>query len=254
MTRKVLLFNNMISSGGGDSPSAILINDQLYCHLDAKDINLKKWDDRKGNYNFTSDATLGVNPSAYNLTCEKFLSKYKMAYSNDFTFGTFPFTLEFTVNISKIESYGKLCSNVTESLFTINRRGNNYIGIYSSKMSPNNKTFTLQYDEINDSTLHILDFVFVNHKELNVYLDGVLKTNLTNITFNDEFVTTTSFSLGAKSDATNHRITGELYSFRFYKKSLSEFEMRCNCLYEANQGRTSTSTTEQSETFKAKWK
>lgn len=254
MTRKVLLFNNMISSGGGDSPSAILINDQLYCHLDAKDIKLSSWDDRKGNYNFTSDVTLGINQSAYNLTCEKHLKKYKMAYSNDFTFGTFPFTLEFTVNISKIESYGKLCSNVTESLFTINRRGNNYIGIYSSKMSPNNKAFTLRYDEINDSTLHILDFVFVDHKELNVYLDGVLKTNLTSVTFNDEFITTKSFSLGAKSDSTNHRITGELYSFRFYKKSLSEFEMRCNCLYEANQGRTSTSTTEQSETFKAKWK
>lgn len=254
MTRKVLLFNNMISSGGGDSPSAILINDQLYCHLDAKDINLKEWNDRKGNYNFTSDVTLGINQSAYNLTCEKFLSKYKMAYSNDFTFGTFPFTLEFAVNISKIESYGELCSNVKENLFTINRRGNNYIGIYSSKMSPNNKPFTLRYDEIDDSTLHILDFVFVDHKELNVYLDGVLKTNLTSVTFNNEFVTTTSFSLGAKSDSTNHRITGELYSFRFYKKSLSEFEMRCNCLYEANQGRTSTSTTEQSETFKSKWK
>ena len=254
MSSKILLLNN--ATGGGDtpSPSATLVNDQLYCHLDARDIKSKLWNDRKGNFNFVSDALLGgIDQTAYNLTCKKSMSHYKRAYCNEFTFGEFPFTLEFTMTATAIGSYGVLCANTTDSLFALNRRGNDYMGIYSSKMSPNNKPTSLRYDALTDNTLHIVDFIFANNHQLDVYLDGVLQGSLTDITFNNEFVTITSLALGNKSDSSNECITGYLYSFRFYKKALSDFEIRCNCLYEAAQGRTSTSEASQSQTFINKW-
>ena len=242
MTRKVLLFNNMISSGGGDSPSAILINDQLYCHLDAKDIKLKEWNDRKGNYNFTTDSLTSSSHNGFNL-------KGYTATSTNFTFGSFPFTLEFTVNITETTSWGNLFSNTNSSLFQINHRNNGYYGIKSNHMSPPTIARALATSKVNDGTLHIIDFVIAS-KELIVYLDGVKQSDITN-TFKDTMLGLVGYQLGSTPGPI---ITGYVYSFRFYKKSLSEFEIRCNCLYEANQGRTSTSTTEQSETFKAKWK
>ena len=244
MNVKKLLFNNAIS-GGGDtsSPTATLITDNLYTHLDAKDISLKKWNDRMGNYNFTTSSLSSSSKNRFDL-------KGYTATSTNFTFGSFPFTLEFAVNITETTAWGNLFSNTNTGLFQINHRNNGYYGINSSHMSPTTIPKALATAKVNDGTLHILDFVFVSSKELIVYLDGVKQSDITTITFKDTLLGLVGYQIGS----TGGVITGYVYSFRFYKKSLSEFEMRCNCLYEANQGRTSTSTTKQSVTFKAKWK
>lgn len=245
MNVKKLLFNNAIS-GGGDtsSPTATLITDNLYTHLDAKDISLKEWNDRMGNYNFTTSSLSSSSRNRFNL-------KGHTATSTNFTFGSFPFTLEFAVNITETTAWGNLFSNTNAGSFQINHRNNGYYGINSRHMSPVTIPKALATAKVNDGTLHILDFVFVSSKELIVYLDGVKQSDITTNTFKDTLLGLVGYQIGSTGGST---ITGYVYSFRFYKKALNEYEVRCNCLYEANQGRTSTSITEQSETFKAKWK
>lgn len=243
MARKLLL-NNMVS-GGEDTPTATLIEDQLFCHLDAKDISLKKWNDRMGNYNFTTSSPSSSSHNSFNL-------KGYAATSTNFTFGSFPFTLEFAVNITATTAWGNLFSNTNLVLFQINHRNNGYYGINSSHISPNIIKEALATSKVNDGTLHIIDFVFVSSKELIVYLDGVKQSDITTNTFKDTLLGLVGYQLGTTGGGT---ITGYVYSFRFYKKALSELEIRCNCLYEATQGRISATTEdEQTNSFTNKWR
>ena len=230
MSSKVLLFNN-VTSGGGGTPTAILTTDSLYTHLDAKDISLKEWNDRMGNYNFTTNKLSSSSKRGFNL------SGYT-ATSTNFTFGSFPFTLEFAVSITATTAWGNLFSNTNLPLFQINHRNNGYYGINSSHMSPNTIQRALATAKVNDGTLHILDFVFVSSKELIVYLDGVKQSDITTNTFKDTLLSLVGYQIGS----TGGTINGFLYSFRFYKKALNESEIRCNCLYEASQGRTDVSS------------
>ena len=127
---KKLLLNNMVSGGGGDTPTptAKLTTDQLYCHLDARDISLKNWNDRVGHYDFTCSSLTSGRGNRFNL--------YRHSASNsNFTFGSFPFSIEFTVTITATEAWGGLFST-TSSGFEINHRNNGYYGINSSHMSP----------------------------------------------------------------------------------------------------------------------
>lgn len=244
MARKLLL-NNVVVSGGEDTPTATLIEDQLFCHLDAKDISLKKWNDRMGNYNFTTSSLTSSSQNRFNL-------EGYAATSTNFTFGSFPFTLEFAVNITATTSWGNLFSNTNLGLFQINYRNNDYYGINSSHMSPNTIPKALATAKVNDGTLHIIDFVFVSSNELIVYLDGVKQSDITTNTFKNTLLGLVGYQLGTTGKGT---ITGYLYSFRFYKKVLSELEIRCNCLYEATQGRISTTTEgEQTNSFTNKWR
>ena len=225
MSNKVLLCNNAIS-GGGDTPTAILTIDSLYTHLDAKDISLKEWNDRMGNYNFTTNSQSSSSNNRFSL-------KGDTATSTNFTFGSFPFTLEFTVSITAVTSWGMLFSSLTRGAFEINHRNNGYYGITSSHISPNEMSKVLATTKVNDGTLHVLDFVFVSSKELIVYLDGVKQSDITTYTFKDTLLGLVGYEFGSS----RFPITGYLYSFRFYKKALNEYEIRCNCLYEASQGR-----------------
>ena len=243
MNVKKLLFNN-VTSGGGDTPSATLTQDQLICHLDAKDISLKNWNDRMGNYNFTTSSLSSSFNNRFNLNRHT-------ATSTNFTFGSFPFTLEFTVSITATTAWGNLFSVSTNAtLFQINHRNNGYYGINSSHMSPTNIPKALATAKVNDGTLHILDFMFVSSKELIIYLDGVKQSDITTITFKDTLLGLVGYIIGSKGNST---ITGYLYSFRFYKKELSEYEIRCNCLYEATQGRTNVSSDTEQSYFLKKW-
>ena len=256
MSSEVLLFNN-VTSGGGDTPTptAVLTTDSLYTHLDANDIDGKNWHDRMGHYNFVSDASLGLTTSAYNLTCGKMLSKYRMAYCNSFKFGAFPFTLEFTVNITATQNYGILFSTKNATIFKLCYRNNGYFGIYNTNMTPNFINEAIPSSEIIDGNLHVITFVFASSSKLITYLDGVKKATITSTAFSNNMLTAEGYKLGSYSNESNTAslLTGHLYSFRFYKKELSEYEIRCNCLYEATQGRTSVaSDTEQSYFFK-KW-
>ena len=249
MNVKKLLFNNAIS-GGGDTPTptAILITDSLYTHLDSYDIVKNKWNDRMGHYNFRSDVSFGYTTTAYNLRCEKEGRNYKMAYCGSFKFNAFPFTLEFTVVISAAQSHAILCSCTTLSKFKICCNGDNHLGMYSTNASPNEVKGLIPVSSITDNSLHVIDYVFVSSGKLLAYLDGVLiTTNNSTIFSNSMLSQTCSFHLG---DA-DYVFIGYLYSFRFYKKELSEYEIRCNCLYEATQGRTGEAT-EQSY-FLEKW-
>ena len=241
MNVKKLLFNN-VTSGGGDTPSATLTQDQLICHLDAKDISLKNWNDRMGNYNFTTNSLSSSSNNGFNL-------KGYTATSTNFTFGSFPFTLEFAVNITETTAWGNLFSNTNVILFQINHRNNGYYGINSSHMSPTNIPKALATAKVNDGTLHILDFVFVSFKELIVYLDGVKQSDITTNTFKDTLLGLVGYMIGS----TRNTITGYVYSFRFYKKALSEYEVRCNCLYEATQGRTNVPSDTEQSYFLKKW-
>ena len=241
MNVKKLLFNN-VTSGGGDTPSATLTQDQLICHLDAKDISLKNWNDRMGNYNFTTNSLSSSSNNGFNL-------KGYTATSTNFTFGSFPFTLEFAVNITETTAWGNLFSNTNVILFQINHRNNGYYGINSSHMSPTNIPKALATAKVNDGTLHILDFVFVSSKELIVYLDGVKQSDITTNTFKDTLLGLVGYMIGS----TRNTITGYVYSFRFYKKALSEYEVRCNCLYEATQGRTNVPSDTEQSYFLKKW-
>ena len=239
MNVKKLLFNNAISGGGGTpTPTATLITDSLYTHLDANDINGRNWKDRMGHYNFASDTSLGSTTTAYNLTCEKVLSKYKRAYCNSFKFSAFPFTLEFTVVISVAQSHSILCSCKTLSKFKICCNGDNHIGMYSTNASPNEVTNLIPISSITDNTLHVIDYVFAFANRLLVYLDGELIAEHTTTTFSNNMLSQTGFQLGADDDGAGSVFTGHLYSFRYYRKELSEYEIRCNCLFEAAQGRT----------------
>ena len=157
MNVKKLLFNNIIS-GGGDTPTptATLITDKLYTHLDGNDIDGKNWNDRIGHYNFVSDASLGLTTTAYNLTCEKELSKYKKAYCNSFKFSAFPFTLEFTVKISAANSHAILCSCTALNKFKICCNGDSHLGMYSTNASPNMVTNLIPVSSITDNILQLV--------------------------------------------------------------------------------------------------
>ena len=251
MNVKKLLFNNVIS-GGGDTPAptAVLTTDSLYTHLDANDISGKNWHDRMGHYNFVSDSTLGITIAAYNLKCEKMLRRYKMAYCSSFKFSAFPFTLEFTVIISAAQSHSILCSCTTLSKFKICCNGDNHLGMYSTNASPNEVKGLIPVSSITDNSLHVIDFVFVSSGKLLAYLDGVLITTNNSTIFSGSMLSQTcSFHLGDAADM----FIGYLYSFRFYKKELSEYEIRCNCLYEATQGRTNVSSDTEQSYFLEKW-
>ena len=241
MNVKKLLFNN-VTSGGGDTPSATLTQDQLICHLDAKDISLKNWNDRVGHYDFTCSSLTSGSRNRFNL-------KGHTATSTNFTFGSFPFTLEFAVSITATTSWGNLFSNTNAGLFQINHRNNGYYGVTSSHMSPTTIPRALDTKKVNDGTLHIIDFMFVSSKELIVYLDGVKQSDITTNTFKDTLLGLVGYQIGSTGGA----ITGYVYSFRFYKKELSEYEIRCNCLYEATQGRTNVSSDTEQSYFLEKW-
>ena len=254
MSSEVLLFNN-VTSGGGDTPAptAVLTTDSLYTHLDANDIDGKNWHDRMGHYNFASDSTLGLTISAYNLYCEKIFVRYKMAYCSSFKFSAFPFTLEFTVKISAAQSHSILCSCTTLSKFKICCNGDSHLGMYSTNATPNEVTGLIPASSITDNTLHVIDYVFVSSGKLLVYLDGVLTATHTSTTFSNNMLSQTGFQLGATNDGAGSVFTGHLYSFRFYKKELSEYEIRCNCLYEATQGRNNVSSDTEQSYFLKKW-
>lgn len=257
MSSEVLLFNN-VTSGGGDTPAptATLTSDSLYTHLDANDIDGKKWHDRMGHYNFVSDASLGLTTTAYNLTCEKMLSNYKMAYCNSFKFDAFPFTLEFTVTITATQNYGILFSSkANTTAFKLGYRNNGYFGIYSINMSPNAIDEAMPSSEIIDGNLHVITFVFASSSKLITYLDGVKKATIISTAFSSNLLTVVGYKLGSYSNESNTAslLTGHLYSFRFYKKALSEYEIRCNCLYEASQGRTHSSSDTEQSYFLEKW-
>ena len=251
MSSEILVFNN-VTSGGGDTPTptAILITDSLYTHLDSYDIVKKNWHDRMGHYNFVSDVSFGYTTTAYNLHCEKELRDYKMAYCNSFKFGAFPFTLEFTVVISEAQSHAILCSCTTLSKFKICCNGDNHLGMYSTNASPNEVKGLIPVSSITDNSLHVIDFVFVSSGKLLSYLDGVLITTNNSTIFSSSMLSQAcSFHLG---DA-DYVFIGYLYSFRFYKKELSEYEIRCNCLYEASQERTDVSSDAEQSYFLEKW-
>ena len=256
MSSEVLLFNN-VTSGGGDTPTptAVLTTDSLYTHLDGNDIDGKNWHDRMGHYNFVSDASLGLTTSAYNLTCARILSKYRMAYCNSFKFGAFPFTLEFTVNITATQNYGILFSAKTNTAFKLGYRNNGYFGIYSTNMSPDAINEAIPSSEIIDGKLHVITFVFASSSKLIAYLDGVKKATITSTAFSNNMLTVEGYKLGSYTNENNTAslLTGHLYSFRFYKKELSEYEIRCNCLYEATQGRTNVSSDTEQSYFLKKW-
>lgn len=256
MSSEVLLFNN-VTSGGGDTPTptATLTTDSLYTHLDANDIDGKNWHDRMGHYNFVSDASLGLVTTAYNLTCEKILSKYKMAYCNSFKFGAFPFTLEFAVIITAAQRYGILFSSKNATIFKLGNRNNGYFGIYSTNMSPNFINEAIPSNEIMDGNLHVITFVFASSSKLIAYLDGVKKDTIISTVFSNNLLTVVGYKLGSYSNESNTAslLTGHLYSFRFYKKELSEYEIRCNCLYEATQRRSSVSSDTEQSYFLEKW-
>jgi len=250
MNVKKLLFNNA-TSGGGDTPAptATLITDSLYTHLDSYDIVRKRWNDRMGHYNFVSDVSFGLTTTVYNLRCEKVLRDYKMAYCTSFKFGAFPFTLEFTVAISSAQSHAILCSCTTLSKFKICCNGDNHLGMYSTNASPNEVKGLIPVSSITDNSLHVIDYVFVSSGKLLAYLDGVLITTITSTAFSSNMLSQTGFQLGAADDV----FTGYLYSFKYYKKELSEYEIRCNCLYEATQERTDASSDTEQSYFLEKW-
>ena len=245
MNVKKLLFNNVIR-GGGDipTPTATLTTDSLYTHLDAKDISEKNWHDRMGHYDFTTSSPINSSENRFNLSGHT-------ATSTNFTFGSFPFTLEFAVSITATTAWGNLFSNTNATLFQINHRNNGYYGINSSHMSPTTIQKALATAKVNDGTLHILDFMFVSSKELIVYLDGVKQSDIKTNTFKDTLLGLVGYHFGGT--APNNRITGYVYSFRFYKKALSEYEVRCNCLYEATQGRNSVASDTEQSYFLEKW-
>ena len=247
MNVKKLLFNNA-ASGGGDTPAptATLITDSLYTHLDSNDIFMKNWEDRMGHYNYKFDSSLGLTTTAYKLNC----TGDEMAYCNGFKFDAFPFTLEFTVVISAAQSHATLCSCHSLDKFKICCNGDNHLGMYSTKASPNEVKGLIPVSSITDNSLHVIDFVFVSSGKLLAYLDGVLITTNNSTIFSDSMLSQTcSFHLG---DA-DYVFIGYLYSFRFYKKELSEYEIRCNCLYEATQGRTNVSSDTEQSYFLEKW-
>ena len=243
MNVKKLLFNNVVSGGGG-TPTATLIKDQLFCHLDAKDISLNNWNDRMGNYNFTTSSPDSSSLNRFNLYGYT-------ATSTIFTLGSFPFTLEFAVNITGTENWGIVFSSRQRNTFKVCYRNNGYYGIYSTYMTPNSINEGILGSSINDGTLHILDFVFVSSNEVIIYLDGVKQLDITTIIFNTPQLNLTDYQLGAIT--VGDRINGYLYSFRFYKKALNEYEVRCNCLYEATQGRTSVASGSEQSYFLGKW-
>ena len=250
MSSEVLLLNN-VTSGGGDTPTptAVLITDSLYTHLDSYDIYKQRWDDRMGHYNFVSDVSFGLTTTAYYLRCEKELGDYKMAYCGSFKFGAFPFTLEFTVVISSAQSHAILCSCTTLSKFKICCNGDNHLGMYSTNASPNEVKGLIPVSSITDNSLHVIDYVFVSSGKLLAYLDGVLIATTTSTAFSSNMLSQTGLQLGDADDV----FIGYLYSFRFYKKELSEYEIRCNCLYEATQERTDVSSDTEQSYFLEKW-
>ena len=250
MNVKKLLFNNA-TSGGGDTPAptATLITDSLYTHLDSNDIFMKNWEDRMGHYNYKFDSSLGLTTTAYKLNC----TEDEMAYCNGFKFNAFPFTLEFTVVISAAQLHATLCSCHSLDKFKICCNGDNHLGMYSTNASPNEVSNLIPVSSITDNTLHVIDYVFVSANKLLVYLDGELTATHTSTTFSNNMLSQTGFQLGAANDGAGSVFTGHLYSFRYYKKELSEYEIRCNCLYEASQGRTSVASDTEQSYFLEKW-
>ena len=245
MNVKKLLFNNVIR-GGGDTPSPIaaLITDSLYTHLDGKDISGENWHDRMGHYDFTTSSTISSSENRFNLYGHT-------ATSTNFTFGSFPFTLEFAVNITETQSWGRLFSAKTPNDFKVCFRNNGYYGIYSTHMVPTSINYGILGSSVNDATLHIIDFVFVSSNELIIYLDGVKQADVKTNVFNTSMLGLYNYHFGGTEP--DNRIIGYVYSFRFYKKALSEYEVRCNCLYEATQGRNSVASDTEQSYFLEKW-
>ena len=243
MNVKKLLFNNVIS-GGGDTPAptAALITDSLYTHLDARDIHLKEWKDRTGNYTFTNSALM---------VGSRFDLNGKIAACSTLKLKSFPFTLEFTVTITRTQMYGILFSvTTTPSSFKICDRNNGYYGIYSNNIQPQTLNECVSSSKVNDGKLHVIDFVFVSNTELIVYLDGVKQSENTSIVVSDTLLTLAGYKLGQDHE---YLVTGYLYSFRCYQKALSQYEIRCNCLYEASQERTDVSSDAEQSYFLEKW-
>lgn len=242
MARKLLL-NNII---GGDvppieQPTATLITDQLFCHLDARDISLKKWNDRTGKYTFINSALMKGHK--FDLS--------KTATCSTLKLNSFPFTLEFTVTITRTQNYGILFSTIgTPNSFKICDRNNGYYGIFSDNIEPRTLNECLPSAGVNDGKLHVIDFVFVSNTELIVYLDGVKQSENTSIVVSNTLLSLAGYKLGQQN---GYLVTGYVYSFRCYQKALSEYETRCNCLYEAIQARTTTNSETQTNNYKNKW-
>ena len=245
MNVKKLLFNNVIS-GGGDTPAptAVLTTDSLYTHLDGKDISGDKWHDRMGHYDFTTSSPISSSENRFYLCGQT-------ATSTNFTLGSFPFTLEFAVNITETQPWGRLFANKTPNNFKVCFRNNGYYGIYSTNMVPTAINYGILGKSVNDGTLHILDFVFVSSKEVIIYLDGVKQADVNENIFNTSVLGLVDYHFGGTEH--DNRITGYVYSFRFYKKALNEYEVRCNCLYEATQGRNSVASDTEQSYFLEKW-
>ena len=123
--------------------------------------------------------------------------------------------------------------------------------MYSTNASPNEVTNLIPVSSLTDNTLHVIDYVFASNSKLLVYLDGVLTAEHISTVFSNNMLSQSGFQLGATDDG--NVFTGYLYSFRFYKKELSEYEIRCNCLYEATQGRSSVSSDAEQSYFLEKW-
>ena len=123
--------------------------------------------------------------------------------------------------------------------------------MYSTNASPNEVRGLISSSSITDHAIHVIDYVFVSNGKLLAYLDGVLTATHTSTTFSNSMLSQAGFQLGAVDDGAGSVFDGYLYSFRYYRKALSEYEIRCNCLYEATQGRTGEAT-EQSY-FLEKW-
>lgn len=243
MNVKKLLFNNA-TSGGGDTPTptAILITDSLYTHLDSNDMEGKTWKDRMGHYNFVSDSSLGIITKAYYLRCENVFNKYKRAYCTSFKFNAFPFTLEFTITATIAHQYATLCSCTDIPKFRICCNNDSHFGLLSTNASPNDVKGLIPSSSITDNAVHVIDYVFVSNKKLLVYLDGELTATHTSTTFNTKMLSQQGFQLGAADDGNGSVLVGYLYSFRYYRKALSEYEVRCNCLYENSQNRGADSS------------
>ena len=253
MSNKVLLCNNATSGGGNiNRPTAVLITDSLYTYLDSKDITDTKWNDRQGNYNFVSTNAIELTNTAYKLNCK---GSNTLAYCNSFRFEAFPFTLEFAVTITATQSYGILFSLGDATVFKIGYRNNGYFGIYSTNIAPKFINNAIPSSEIMDGNLHVITFVFASSSKLITYLDGVEKAIITSVIFSNNLLTAVGYKLGSYQGeaGTASLLTGHLYSFRFYKKELSEYEIKCNCLYEASQGRTGLSSDTEQSYFLEKW-
>lgn len=205
---KKLLMNNYSENG------LMPVTDGLICWLDSRDeCDGNKTVDRIGLNNFLLE---GITAS--NLFC---LENHALLSENSFILGN-NFSIQLTINIKEIESFGLLLSHANErNIFKICHRNNSKLGCY-----------TVATGGIDNGLPIIKDTKQIISVNIEKGIISLFDNNLLSSSINSLNNIDGKFRIGATVRNGYDGSNFTLYSLKIYDRSLTEEEIKQNYLYE----------------------